>query len=357
MPSPATGINQRIAIKKATTWGTAVACGAGDEILFLSGQPKRSAPVEIDQSRGSAFSKDGTPGQIDCPVTYNFNLRYIGLDVLIAMFMGIAGAPTQQGATAAYKNIYKFSPDVYGLMVTIAKLMAPGMYIEEVPTAKITEITLTGEVGAKPLQLSISAIGINKELASAVNTLGTFASATLPTGADRNPVMFSQCVFRMNSQGGIALAGGDAINPSKFTLSLKRNLAGEYTGAYRTTATIPQDLRDEPSNAGLPDLKLTLEFPKHASSASQVDLGSDARKKADITMTGAQIAAPYNYQHLLQFPHLQMTNADPTDDQGRIKEPLEFAIHGASAAPTGMAGITDPLWWTVINTRTTDPLA
>ncbi len=355
MPNPSTGIQQRIAFKKAAVWGTAVACGATDEVLFLTGQAKRTAPVEIDQSRGSAFSKDGTAGQIDCPVQYTCNLRYVGMDVLIAMFMGIAGVPTVQGATSAYQNIYKFSPDVYGLMVTIAKLMGP--YIEEVPTAKISEISISGEVGPKPLQLAITGIGINKEAASLVNTLAAFASVTLPTGADKNAVMFSQGVFRMNSQSGAALGAGDVINPGKFALTLKRAVQGEYTGAYRTTGANPQDLRDEPSNSGMPDLKLTLDFPIHNNATYLTDLGADARKKMDITFTGAQIAAPYNYQHLLQFPHLQMVTADPTDDNGRIKQPLEFHIHGASAAPTGMAGITDPLWWTVINTRSTNPLA
>jgi hypothetical protein len=107
----------------------------------------------------------------------------------------------------------------------------------------------------------------------------------------------------------------------------------------------------------MPELKLTLEFPTHSDATYLTALGSDNRYKMDITATGALLNASFYYKHLWQFPHLQLTTADPTDDAGRIKQPLEFLIHGASAAPTGMTGITDPLWWTVINKRTTDPLA
>lgn len=357
MPNPSTGVIQRLAVRKASAWGTALAVGVGHELSFLSGQAKRSASVETDNSRGLAFSKDGTPGPVICSPSYNHNLRYEGLDILLACLMGIAGAPAIQGATAAYKNIYKWNTDVYGIFVTLAKLMGSGTYIEEVPTAKISGLTITGEVGAKPLQLAVETIGINSVPGSAVNTLGTFASVTMPTGGDINPCMFSHLAFRMNDASGAALGVGDIINPSKFTLSLKRKLKGEYTGAYRTTGANIQDLIDEPTNDGFPELKLTLEFPVHTANTYLTALGSDTRKKMDITATGALIASTYYYQHLWQMPHLQLITADPTDDNGRIKQPLEFLIHGASAAPTGMTGITDPLWWTVINKRTTDPLA
>lgn len=356
MPNPLVGIKKRLSIKKATTWGVATACGAGDEILPLTGKAKRDATVQVDESRGIAFSKDGTAGPIAASGSYTFNLRYEGLtNLLIALQMGTAGAPTVQGATAANKHILKWNTDPYGLMLTIASHMAN--YIEEIPTAKVVKISISGEVGAKPLQLSVDVIGINKEVASAINTLATSANWTIPTGADKNAVMFSQLAFRMNDQTAIALGAGDVINPSKFTITIDRKSKGEHTGAYRTTSTTPQDLVDEPTIDGLPELSLTLEFATHTSATYLTALGNDTRKKMDITATGALIATPYNYQHLIQLPHLQMKNVDPTDDQGRIKEPLEFIIHGIAVAPTGMTGITDPLWWTIISTRTTDLLA
>ena len=360
MAGPMTGKNQVLAIKKcgagaAGVWGTSVACGATDGIQFLSGQAKRDASVVVDESRGRAFPIDGTAGSIKCEQTYKFNLRYAGMELVAAMLMGIAGAPVMQGVGPAYLHVLKWHTDPYGYMVAIVKNMVS--YIEEIPTAKIVGITISGEVGANPLTLEIETIGINKEVVSTINTLVTVANVTLPTDADRNPVMFSHATFRMNGQSGIALAAGDKIYPSKFSLSVKRSLAGEYTGAYRTTGTNSQDLIDEPSNNGFPEMKLTLDFPKHTGTAYFVDLGNDARKKMDITCVGALLNATFYYTHLYQFPHLQLVNAQPTDDDGRIKEPLEFNILGSVTAPTGMTGITDPLWWSITSKRTTDPLA
>lgn len=355
MPNPVSGLRQTLAIKKASAWGTAVACGALNGIKFLTGQAKRDAAVEVDQSRGSGFSVDGTAGPISCSGSYTFTLRYESFGLLIAAFMGIAGAPTQQAATAAYKNVFKFSPDIYGIFVTIAKTMIA--YIEEIPTAKVTALTLSGEVGAKPLQLTVEVTGINREIASAINTLVTFANVTVPTGGEALPVLYSHLQFRMNDRSDVALAAGHVIYPSKFTLALKRNLKGDFTGQYRTTGTNPQDLIDEPSNEGLPELTLTLEFATHTATTFLAALGSDTRKKMDITATGPVIEGAYSYQHLQQMPHLQLKNVNPTDDMGRIKEPLEFILHGTAVAPTGMTGITDPIWWTVIDKNTADPLA
>lgn len=360
MFGPMTGKNQALAIKKCGVgaggvWGTAVAAGATDGIQFLSGQAKRDASVVVDESRGRAFPIDGTAGPVKSEQTFKYNLRYAGFELLAAMLMGTAGAPTIQGVGPAYLHTFKWNTDPFGYMVTIVKNMVT--YIEEIPTAKIVGITISGEVGPNPLTIEVETIGINKEVASSINTLATYANVTLPTDADRNPVMFSHLVFRMNSQSGIALAAGDRVYPSKFVLSIKRKLKGEYTGAYRTTGTSPQDLIDEPSNDGFPDMKLILTFPKHTGTANMVDVANDARKKLDITATGSLLNATFYYTHLWQLPHLQMLNANPTDDDGRIKEPLEFNILGCVAAPTGMTGITDPLWWSVTSKRTTDPLA
>lgn len=360
MAGPLTGAIKRLAIKKcgvgaAGVWGTAVACGALDEMLFLTGQIKRSAPVEVSQSRGRAYSVDGTPGPISATSTLTFELRYASFELLAAMFMGTAGVPAQQGGSTAYLHTLDWNTDPYGLMVTVAIWMAS--YIEECPTAKVTGITISGEVGAKPLTLAVEMIGINREVASAVNTLVTAANWTLPTDADKYAVMFSQLVFRMNSQSGIALAVGDRIYPAKFTLSLKRAMKGEYNGTYRTSGSSPQDLVDEVSNDGFPDTKLTLEFATHTGATYLTALAADSRYKMDITATGPLIAATYYYTHLWQFPHLQMLNDDPTDDNGRIKEPLEFQIHGAVTAPTGMTGITGPMRWSQTTKRSTNPLA
>jgi hypothetical protein len=360
MAGPLTGNQEALAIKKCGTgaagvWGTAVACGAGDGMLFLSGQALANSSSVVDESRGRSYAVDAASGPVDCKPTYKFNLRFAGFEILAAMLLGTAGTPAQQAATTAYLHSLRWNTDPYGLMLTIAKNLIN--YIEEVPTAKVSKITISGEVGPKPLAIDVEVVGINKEVASAVNTLVTFANVTIPTDADLYAVMFAQTVFRMNVQSGGALAGGDTIYPSKFSISIDRKMKGEYTGAYRTSGSVPQDLVDEPTPDGNPECKLTLEFPTHSAATYLTALQNDTRYKMDITSTGPLIASTYYYYHKWQFPHMKLATANPTDDNGRVKQPLEFELLGCITAPTGMTGITAPVAWDIMSKKSTNPLA
>ena len=351
MPGVA-GVEVKAAFKKAATWNTAVACGANDGILILPSTLKKDNTVDVDDSEGTFFAKDGDLGAIKVEGDLSMYLRYDSLDVMIAQAMGIAGVPTIQGATTAYAYTYKPSSNTDGKFGTLAKYMKN--YIEEHTSAKVAGFAIKGEFG-KALTITFKLICINKVADSTVNTTTTFNNVTFSEVANR--VRFAQGVFRMNAASGAALAVGDRIYPSSFEFSFQRKLAGVY-GQYKyTSGNNTQDLIDEPTNDGPPELSLKLEFPRHTSSTYLTILGGDTRQKMDITFTGGLIASTYYRTFTLQFPHLQLINDDPADAAGIIKEPLEFKVHGCNTAPMGMTGITDPFWISGINQRATDPLA
>jgi len=348
--SSVAGSELKFAIKKATAWGTAVACGALNGFLALATGIKRDADVDIDDSLGQFWAKDGTPGAVKVEGDLPVYLRYDGLDLLIALFMGTAGSPAQQGGTAAYAYVYDLADNTDGLFATFAKHMKN--YVAEVPSLKIAGLTIKGEQG-KPLQLIAKTIGDNV-LYDGTNDATSFNNVTLAEVSNR--VQFAQGVFRMNDQGGAALDVDDQIGPSSFELTAMRKLTGTY-GSFVTGGANSQDLIDEPVNDGLPEVTLKLQFPKHTGVTRLTDLGSDTRKKADITFTGALIAATYYRTFKIEFPHLQLKSVDVVDEVGIIKEPVEFLVHAASSAPTGMTGITKPFRISGINQLATDPLA
>ena len=132
-------------------------------------------------------------------------------------------------------------------------------------------------------------------------------------------------------------------------------LTGLYTRQYTySNGSNNQDLIDEPTNDGLPTITLKLEFPRLTGTTNLAILGGDTRQKMDMTFTGANIASTYNRQFVLQFPHLQLTNDDPADAAGIIKEPLEFNVYGASAAPARHDGDYRPPVDSGINQRSTN---
>lgn len=348
------GSELKFAAKKAATWNTPVACGAGDGFLSLATGIKRDAEVLEDDSLGQFFKAGATPGAVKVAGDIPLYLRYDGCDLFLALFMGVAGVPTLHAAGAvSYDYLYKWATNTDGLFASFVKHMKN--YIAETPSLKIQGITLKGETG-KPLQLTIDAIGNDVVTNSETNTTTTFNNVTiLETG---NRVNFGQGIFRMNDQSGDALASpADVISPSAFELTAKRKLEGVY-GAYKTAfAGNAQDVIDEPTNAGQPEVTLKLTFPRHTSVTRLNDLGNDVRKKMDITFTGGIIEGEIPRVFKLQFPHLMMKSVDVADENGIIKEPVEYLCLPASAAPTGMAGVMDPFVISGTNKRSTDPLA
>lgn len=347
------GVEMKYALKKGTTWGTPVACGALDGLLLLpTGIKAGDAQLDVDDSQGLFFSADGTPGAVKIDGDLPGYLRYDGLDLLIALFMGSIGTPRalHSGGAASYDYDYALASNTDGLFATLARHWKN--YVEEIRSLKVAGITLKGERG-KPLQLVAECIGDHAAY-DGTNTTTTFNNVTIRETANR--VHFAQSVFRMNAQSGAALGSGDIIYPNSFELTAKRKLSGVYSGALTTGGTTPRDIIDEPVNDGMPEVTLKLGFPTHTAKTRLTDLGSDARKKCDITFTGPIIEGAIPRLFKLQFPHLQMKSVDVVDEAGIIKEPVEFVCHAASAAPSGMTGITKPFRISGTNQLATDPI-
>lgn len=345
------GSELKYAIKKATTWGTAVACGAGDGFLALPASVRRDAPIEVDDSLGLFWSQSGTPGGVKVEGDIPLYLRYDGCDLLLSLFMGTAGVPTTHaGGTNSKDYAYTLADLTDGLFATFARHYKN--YVSEIPGLKVSGLTLKGETG-KPLQLIAKVIGDNA-VQDGVNTTGTFASVTIAETSHR--IHFAQGVFRMNAQAGAALSSGDVIRPSSFELTATRKLSGTYGGRV-TAGANPQDLIDEPGNDGMPEVTLKLQFPRHTAKTRLTELGGDTRQKLDITFTGAIIEGAIPRLFVIQLPHLQIKSVDVVDEAGNIKEPVEFIAHGCAAAPSGMTGVTKPFKVTGTNSRATNPLA
>jgi len=343
--SGVSGLEVKAAVKKASTWGTAVVCGANDGILILPPTLSKEREDQIDDSLGFYFPQDSDPGAVKSEGDLPMYLRYDSIDLLIALAMGAtAGAPVQQGTTAAYKQTFSLAESIDGLFATLA--LWTKINVEEYPTVKVTGLTLEGEVG-KALTITFHLIASNRTT-SGSNTLTSFNNVTY--FETKNRVLFNQGVFRMNNQSDPALGSGDIIYPNSFKLTFQRKMAGVY-GAGGSF-----DVIDEPTNDGLPEMKLELTVPRYTSDAYFTDWDAGTVKKMDITFTGAVIESPYNRQFKIEFPNLKFAKVDAPVKQGIIDHPVEFNVLGADAAPAGMT-TTKPFEITVINRQSANVLA
>lgn len=341
------GIEVKAAFAKASTWSTAVSAVAGDTILILGENVGRSREFLPDDSAGQAFSAGSDQGLITVGGDLNAYMRYQGLEVLLAMALGTAGTPTLAGTTA-YVHALRAADDLSGLFGTLA--VYKGFSVHEIASVKVDGFTLEGEAG-QPLRAIFHLIGddLNINTDSGANTTSSLGALDQP--APGNRVLMRHGQILINDQDGATLGSSDEIQPSRFRLTFKRGLAGDHLAGGN-------DAIAEPTPAGLPTATLELDFPSYTSDTFLSDLGSDIRKKASLTFTGAEIESGHNYQMTIQLLHVVITNAEAAvNGAGKIAHPISCSLLAAESAPTGMSGITAPLAIDLKNTNANDPLA
>jgi hypothetical protein len=338
----------KVGAKKATTWDTAVAVGAGN------GLPTKSlAGFERKQDYCAAEEADSPmvrTSQLDVvkPVDFTHGVEMLydpgALGAMIALFMGVAGVPTIQGAGPAYLHTLQLADQIQGKFATVVRTM-PGK-IWECPSAKPMEWTVkTADRGMMGSELKFR--GNNVKDDSAVNLE---AQITALTYADReNRVMFRHNAVKMNDASAGSVDSETALNVNGIEVSIKRSGYDEPRGANGTQIL-------EPAEAGRPDIRVKINFPRFdATNAAFIAKAvAETYQKMTITFTGALLNATYYYTLKFWLPKLRMLNPDaPWEDI--VKMGLELVAEEATAAPTGML-YTRP-YVTLINKQTTDYLA
>jgi hypothetical protein len=343
----AVGVEVNAAVKKAAAWGTAVALGANNGILILPHSLRKQRGSDVDDSLGIYWPNESDPTEIAVAGDLPMYLRYDSIDLLIALAMGATGgAPTQPDNVNdpnTYQQFFTLADDLDGLFATFC--VDNNVNIDEFRTVKLAGFTLRGEVG-RPLQVTFHCVGDDREDSSAVNP--DFAAVTY--FETKNRVKYSQGVFRMNNAGGAALAGGDEVYPSAFTLTYRR----QVEGAYGIQGTF--DIIDEPTNSGVPEVTLDLEFPRYTTKAHFTDWAANQAKKMDMVFSGAVIDVNYAREFKLEFPNLMYNEVDLPMDHGILRHPVRFNVLGTDAAPAGM-NTTKPFRIDVTNRKNVDVLS
>lgn len=348
MANEITGRELIVALAKASTWHTPVACGAGDGLLITGDGIKVTTPVELDDSAGQEWIHQADPGVKEIKGSLDMYARYRGLETPMALILGTAGAPAQQGTTTAYKHTLQLDSSIFGNFATLAQQKLSNK-VWEFPSVKLHGFKLSAQMN-KPVKLSLEAIADTLDRASATNTTVTMASVTNPDTANRI-LMNKDTVVRINDQSDGALDSGDALYPTSIEINFNRPMDSEPVAG--------QDGVDEPMDNGFPVATVTMKFPRYntANDAFFDDWNSFTSKKMDITFVGKLIEGAYYYQWRFLFPHVKVDQPEATvSGPGKIPFSLSFKVMAASAAPTGMA-FTEPMRLEIISTLATDPLA
>ena len=311
------------AMKKSTTWGTPVACGAGNGIEFLtesiSGGP---ALIENNMLSGDSQRRAGTAGPKSYAGSIEGDLVFeeIGLPLALAM-----GTEATTGTAAPYTHTLKVLDDVEGLFATLA-LKADAVEVHEYPSVKVNGFEISAAPGEPAkVKLDLIASTLNRNTAAGTNTLTTMGSVTFPT--DRERALFSQVKVQYNAQGGAALASpANDLAVEGVTVTFARNLQGKVTSALGLAIDEPQPT-DFVSVTG----SLVLPYWNAAALAIQALAESKAEQKVKVEFT----AASGGKKLTLWLNAVQFEGKPSLNGPGAGNVTYNFTAHAVATAPTG----------------------
>jgi hypothetical protein len=339
MPSPENRLNNSAVIKGAT-WGKAAQAGAAG--LGISPTNKGAIKLNMPVMEREEITNANETG-IDfanvnaADFTLDFNHTFLGREnLLLASLIG-ADSEAQQAATIAWLHTMAMADSASGIFVTYAVDKNDKVYV--VPSAKVTKGSFSMNNGF--IKSSFSLRGDEVTDADAVVTALT--SVTYPA-IER--LKYSGSVFRINAQAGADFGAGDVVKPNAFTLDIERKFDSIHAAGSANII--------EPRENGKPTVKLVMEFPR-MDSTNEVWLASwkaGTEYKADLTITGSLIVDTYYNYLKFQFPRLILEDFD-VPESGLLGVKATFRAVVASAAPTGMTGLTKPVTTTLMNSLAT----
>jgi len=248
------------------------------------------------------------------------------------------------GGGLNYLHSLSLANSAYGIFGTYAT--EKGAKIHVVPSFKVLKGTFSLSGGL--IKASFNLRG-NKVIDDSAIVVG-FTSVTVPGGTHYRAI-FPQARFQMNAQDGADFDGDtDIVRPKAFTVEVERKMDGEHVAG---STSIVQPVENEK-----PGIKITLEFARMdtVNAAYFADWIAPAEKKAELVITGPVIEGAYHYYIKFQFPRLIIEDVEYPE--GKII-PSKIVLRAAMAdsGPTGMDGLTLPVYISVMNLTSTDYLA
>lgn len=341
------------AFEQGSTWGTAVAVGASDGLRITSESIQGgTAPLEraaVGFPWGDIIDEgaESWRGTISGDLFYNANCGKF-----VSYVFGTSGAPTQTPPSTGttYLHVCDLANSLakfYTLTLARKAVSGDSQKWHEYASCMTARVTFAG-TGNGRVTWTAELIANAMDRASSTNTTTQTDAVTVPTvlGA----VRFKDGLFRYNAQAGGALASTtDDYSISGFELEVSRPLSLDFLADGTTSIA-------QPAEEDACSVMLRVDLRSYDTDTWKAAWSAGTEYKADLKFTGAGLAPasgsdPY---FEFQFPRLVVAS-DPQANiagRGRIAHRVEFKCLTASAAPTGMSGVTQPVRLNVLDTDT-----
>lgn len=323
------GADINAGIKQGSTYGTAVAIGAGDKIILENISDTRSVTVGESNAIGSGRTMDSTSDALDTEHTVNISqqARYDdgGLPLVMAAFLGASAAPAEQnGGEGDY--LHRLTWDgTADKFLTVAR-EATTTETFEFPSCYVNSITI--ESGNTPGYLTYTAdmIANNRVIDSSTNTNATLQAAT-ELGTSIVAHQTSDYIW-FNSQAGGALSSGDALDCVS-SVSITYARPKRIAKCFGTTKILNTDKFV---------VNLTLNFDTLDDLTHFTNHHDGTEHKALFSIQGDQIGSGDNKSLNFYFPRLKAVESpeQSISDPGANGYSVTYKALVASSNPTGM---------------------
>jgi hypothetical protein len=354
----AQGADAIIAYQKGTAWNTPVSVNLLNAGLLLNDWPIGNGlgPLVYSNSlSGSGGRSNAIRGLNKLNGDVATELRYSGLEHLMAQIMGSAVAPVTIDGTGR-THVFNLANNVDGLYDTVAvqkvgPTNSPALPIWVYNSVKWGGFTITFTADGLAT-MSVPVIASKCE--PITHALNNSLSAVTYRTKFLN-VFGTHIKYRANVASAIALTDADRFYPSQIVLTFTRNLDSEYV-------LDGSGVQPEPYYTDFYQISLTLTFPVYGAGTLQMNntfmqnAFSEIPMKMDIICTSPQLAgaATAFYSWLFEFPNVTVGDAQmPITGPGAIGQTVELAALSATVAPAGMTGLTQHMRATNTSQMTT----
>lgn len=315
----------------ASTFGTAVALGAGDGFCFdsithstnpaeLAASPKGCGLEMLGNAAQGALSPSWT---VEAQPTYED-----AITTMIAVFFGGTFAPVEQtGGESDY--LHRLTFDSEPLQFGTLAFESSTTTVIEYPSSYPTQLRINASNVPNFLSVGIDAVTGDREIASVTNTNASMASVTV-TGTEEI-IADHDSEFLINSGAGALTSPGDRISITSYDLVLTRNK--EHTREIKGTAGL-----SAPLSEGLFEGTLTVVLSGLDDHTYFTAAEAGTTYKCSLEIEGSQINAGVNKKFQIFCPLMKLIE-DPeynVTEDGINTHTLVFKLLAADANPTGM---------------------
>lgn len=355
----------------AGSWGavgqTANVALAGFPITGMTiGEPV--GEIIVDTTWGNAQPKDADAGNLNLAGDITGFARYDSLVLPFALVMGIAGTPTTVALTGR-EHLLKWATSIDGINATMAyELPTPvtsptTRIVEELPSLKFSGFTLHQIVG-QPADITFNTIANTKRYSTDPTDLPTNGAGVnvfpslVTTVPVRYRLMGHHLKVRANLVSGAALAPVDELCFNELTLTVNRNMVGNFCFSGSR-------IMDEPELDAVPTATLQMNWPVHRAQSDQFLRWAkgDLEIKLDLTWThpdanGVGTGPGANYVFRIDLPRGRIGSPTKTmTGPGRIPFSQTVQLLKPDVASAGMPGLLDFMQIYQKNRFVADPLA